>query len=157
MEETRIATVNETEDVVQYIVVKINNEQYGININFVDNIVRMQGITRVPKSQVYYKGVINLRGEIIPVMSLRLKIGLEADEFTTKTRIIILKIENATVGMIVDEVKEVVNLEEENIEKVATDVNDEKSSFISSIGKSKGELISLLDVNAVISEKDNIL
>ena len=55
----------------QYIDVMINNEQYGIDINFIDNIVRMQRITRVPKAQDYFPGVINLRGEIIPVMSLR--------------------------------------------------------------------------------------
>ena len=56
---------------IQYIVVKIGNEQYGINIKYIDNIVRKQDITRVPKTQHYYKGVINLRGEIIPVMSVR--------------------------------------------------------------------------------------
>ena len=60
----------------QYIVVKLDNEQYGIDISFVDNIVRMQQITRVPKAQSFFAGVINLRGEIIPVMNLRLKFGL---------------------------------------------------------------------------------
>lgn len=59
----------------QYIVVKIGNEQYGIDISYVDNIVRMQKITRVPKAQSYFKGVINLRGEVVPVMSLRTKWG----------------------------------------------------------------------------------
>jgi purine-binding chemotaxis protein CheW len=63
----------------QYIVVNIGQEQYGIDIKYVDNIVRMQRITRVPKAQHYFKGVINLRGEIIPVMSIRLKFALEPD------------------------------------------------------------------------------
>ena len=71
----------------QYIVIKLGSEQYGVNINYIDNIVRMQRITRVPKAQSYFKGVINLRGEIVPVMSLRLKFGLPADEITDKTRI----------------------------------------------------------------------
>ena len=66
----------------QYIVTKLGTEQYGIDISFVDNIVRMTRITRVPKSQPYFKGIINLRGEVIPVMSLRLKFGLSDDEFT---------------------------------------------------------------------------
>ncbi len=143
-----------TDTAVQYIVVKIGNEQYGININFIDNIVRMQNITRVPKAQVYFKGVINLRGEIIPVMSIRVKLGLEADVFTDKSRIIIIKMETGTVGMIVDEVREVVTLEEENIEKMSYDVTDEKSGFINGIGKNNDELISLLDVSAILSDKE---
>ena len=80
------------ETAVQYIVVKVGNEQYGIDIQYIDNIVKSQRITRVPKTQKYYNGVINLRGEIIPVMSIRLKMGLEEDEVKRTTRIIIIKI-----------------------------------------------------------------
>ena len=87
------------------------SEKYGIDISYVDNIVRMQKITRVPKAQAYFKGIINLRGEIVPVMSIRIKMGLEDDVFTNAARIIILKIEEkGSIGVIVDEVKEVVNL-----------------------------------------------
>ena len=101
----------------QYIVVKIGNEQYGLDINYIDNIVRMQSITRVPKAQTYFKGILNLRGEIVPVMSIRLKMELEDDEFTDASRIIILKIEEqGTIGVIVDEVKEVVELATEDID-----------------------------------------
>ena len=80
-------------DSKQYIVVKIGNEQYGIDISYIDTIVRMQKITRVPKAQRHFKGVINLRGEIVPVMSIRLKMKLADDEFTNASRIIILKLE----------------------------------------------------------------
>jgi len=94
----------------QYIVVKIGNEQYGIDISYVDNIVRMQKITRVPRVQNFFKGIINLRGEIVPVMSLRIRMELEEDVFTNASRIIILKIEQqSALGIIVDEVKEVVH------------------------------------------------
>lgn len=148
-----ITTEQETETAVQYIVVRIGNEQYGINIKYIDNIVRNQKITRVPKTQTYYKGVINLRGEIIPVMSIRLKLGLEDDEFTDKTRIIIVKIECATIGVIVDQVREVVTLDDDNTEKITrTSRDDAASGYISSIGKSKGELISLLDIVGLIVE-----
>ena len=127
--------------------------QNGINIKYIDNIVRNQKITRVPKTQTYYKGVINLRGEIIPVMSIRLKLGLEDDEFTDKTRIIIVKIEGATIGVIVDQVREVVTLDDDNTEKITrTSRDDAASGYISSIGKSKGELISLLDIVGLIVE-----
>lgn len=148
-----ITTEQEAETAVQYIVVRIGNEQYGINIKYIDNIVRNQKITRVPKTQTYYKGVINLRGEIIPVMSIRLKLGLGDDEFTDKTRIIIVKIEGATIGVIVDQVREVVTLDDDNTEKITrTSRDDAASGYISSIGKSKGELISLLDIVGLIVE-----
>ena len=129
---------------VQYIVVKIGNEQYGIDIKDIDNIVRSQNITRVPKTQSYYKGVINLRGEICPIMSMRLKLGLEPDELTDKTRFIIVKVEGASIGVIVDQVKEVVTLEEEDIERISRSTNDDAAAnYINAIGKKDGELISL--------------
>lgn len=135
----------------QYIVVDIGIEQYGIDIKYVDNIVRMQKITRVPKAQTYYKGVINLRGEIVPVMSIRNKFGLNNDVFTDKTRIIILKPENQeSVGIIVDSVKEVVSLEHSQIEKIQNDGKDDKARFINAVGKNQGNLISLLNVVGVI-------
>ena len=65
----------------QYIVVKIGGEHYGIDISYIDNIVRMSKITRVPKAPSYYRGVINLRGEVVPVMSLRRRMDLDDDEF----------------------------------------------------------------------------
>lgn len=136
----------------QFIVVKIGSEQYGIDITYVDNIVRMQKITRVPKAQNYFKGVINLRGEVVPVMSIRTKMGLEPDEFTDASRIIILKIEQqGSLGIIIDEVKEVVTLGEEEIDKVAS-AKDEKGNFINGIGKHGEELISLFDIYAIIEE-----
>ena len=145
----------EVSTTIQYIVVKIGNEQYGINIKYIDNIVRNQRITRVPKAQSYYKGVINLRGEIIPVMSIRLKLGLEDDNYTDKTRIIIIKVDGATIGVIVDQVKEVVTLDSEDTEKVNRSAGDDvANSYISGIGKHDGELISLLDIVSLIVEND---
>lgn len=155
MGELKVIDGSETgETIEQYIVVKIDNEQYGVNIRFIDNIVKNQIITRVPKTQRYYKGVINLRGEIIPVMSMRIKLGLAPDEYTDKTRIIIIKLENAKIGILVDQVNEVITLDEENVEKTHHDKNDEASGYISGIGKSKGELVSLLDIVSLITEKD---
>ena len=105
-------------DVAQYIVISMGEEQFGIDIRYIDNIVKMQHITRVPNVASYFKGVINLRGEVLPVMSLRLKMGLEEDVTTKNTRIIILRLEqHGMIGVIVDEVKEVINLADEDIEK----------------------------------------
>ncbi|MBE5959913.1 MAG: purine-binding chemotaxis protein CheW [Lachnospiraceae bacterium] len=142
-------------DAKQYIVVTLGNEQYGIDIQYVDNIVRMQRITRVPKAQPYFKGVMNIRGEIIPVMSLRLKFGLEEDEFKNSTRILIIKLEpQSAIGIIVDEVKEVVTIGEESIDKVVAGTADEKATFLSGVGKHGDGLISLLNLQNVIIEKE---
>ena len=145
-----IKAIGET---AQYIVIQLGDEQYGIDIKYIDNIVRMQHITRVPKVDSYLKGVINLRGEVVPVMSIRVKMGLQNDEVTKSTRIIIVKIEQqGRIGIVVDEVKEVVTLEQDQIEKVAYDSKENKDNFISGVGKCEGNLISLLDLNLVVPE-----
>ena len=159
MDELKVSGLDGTDvksgyDAQQYIVIKLGHEQYGIDIKFIDNIVRMQHITRVPKVADYLKGVINLRGEVIPVMSLRIKMNLPADEITKATRIIILKLEQqGTIGVIVDEVREVITLNPSQIERASYDGKEDKTSFIMGIGKHENELISLLDLNAVALEK----
>lgn len=146
MEENKIATLSN-----QFIVVNLGIEQYGIDIKYVDNIVRMQKITRVPKAQNFFRGVINLRGEVIPVMSLRTRFELEDDVFTDKTRIIILKPEQQDkMGVLVDSVKEVVTLEDENIEKIHSDGKKQVDRYITSVGKYQDGLISLLNINGII-------
>ena len=108
--------------------------------------------------QTYFKGIINLRGEIVPVMSVRTKMGLEDDVFTNASRIIILKFEQqSSLGIIVDEVKEVVTLGNNQIDKVDKNVYNSKDTkdFINGVGKNGEELISLLDLGAIIGEKEN--
>lgn len=145
----------ETLETFQYIVIRLGEEQYGIDIRYIDNIVRMQSITRVPKVPAYLKGVINLRGEVIPVMSIRLKMGLEEDEITRASRIIILKSEQqGNVGIIVDEVKEVVTLSAAQIDKLSYDSKESRVNFITGVGKHNGELISLLDLNSITLEEN---
>ena len=148
-------TVEVMEEKVQYIVVKAGVEQYGIDVKYVDNIVRMQKITRVPKSLPYYKGVINLRGEIIPIMSLRKKFNLADDEYTSKTRIIILKPEQQElIGVIVDRVNEVVNFSDNDIEKVSIDNKDELAKYISGVGKNTDNdtLVSILNIENLTAD-----
>ena len=142
-------------DSKQYIVVNVGNEQFGIDIQYVDNIVRMQRITRVPKAQPYFNGVINIRGEIIPVMSLRVKFDLDADVFTNKTRILIIKLEpQSAVGIIVDEVKNVITLNDDDIDINTSVGNDERSAFITGVGKKEDGLVTLLNLQGVIIDKE---
>ena len=150
-----IETTEETKK--QYIVVKIGSEQYGIDISYIDNIVRMQRITRVPKSQPYYVGVINLRGEVVPVMSLRRRFDLENDSYEGSTRIIILKLEDQSlVGVIVDEVREVVNLNPETIETPSFKLDEKNAAYLAGIGKNGENLISLLNIENVVGESKTV-
>ena len=144
-------------ELIQFIVIRLGDEAYGIDIKYIDNIVRMQQITRVPKVDDYLKGVINIRGEIVPVMSVRKKMGLEEDEITGKTRIIILKTgEGDLVGIIVDQVNQVLTLDSNNVEKVRYDDKKQKTdaSFVNGVGHYEGGLVSILDLDAVVYEKD---
>ncbi|MCM1193457.1 MAG: chemotaxis protein CheW [Butyrivibrio sp.] len=140
-------------ETIQYIVIRLGEEQYGIDIRSIDNIVRMQSITRIPKMPAFLKGVINMRGEVIPVISMRLKMDLEDDVITKATRIIVLKLEQeGNVGILVDEVKEVVSLSVNEIEKITYNAKEEKSSLINAVGKHNGELISLFDLSVISLE-----
>lgn len=139
----------------QYITIPNGNENFGIDIKSIDNIVRMQKITRVPKVQPYFLGVINLRGEIIPVMSMRRKMKLGDDVIDKDTRIIIIRLEqHSPVGIIVDSVKEVITLEKDEIIKTVYK-EGEKDSYISGVGKKDDQLISLLDISKVITEQES--
>lgn len=150
-----INAITTTNDTKQYIVVNIGSEQYGIDISFVDNIVRMQKITRVPKAQKYFKGIINLRGEVVPVMSLRLKMNLEDDCYTDKTRVIIIRVDQrGLIGITVDEVKEVVTLKATEVDKYNPESRDEQSNFIKGVGKHDNQLISLLDIFSIVDETE---
>ena len=143
----------EVVETIQYIVIRLGNEQYGIDIRNIDNIVRMQQITRIPMMPSFLKGVINMRGEVIPVISMRRKMGLEDDVITKSTRIIVLKLEQeGNVGFIVDEVKEVVTLSSREIEKITYNAKEDNQSLINAVGKYNGDLISLFDLNAISLE-----
>ncbi|MEE5989305.1 MAG: Chemotaxis protein CheW [Firmicutes bacterium ADurb.Bin354] len=148
MENQLSTTLNDT---TQYIVINLGTEQYGIDIKYIDNIVRMQQITRVPQVSPYWKGVINLRGEVIPVMSLRVKMGMEADEATKNTRIIIIKMDqHEPIGVMVDSVKEVVTLSTSQVERVPQDSRE--NGYVCGIGKQEQGLISLLDIELVLQD-----
>ena len=142
-------------EATQYIKIAVGEEFYGVDISVIENIVRMQRITRVPNVAAYIKGVINLRGEIVPIMNLRLKIGLEEIEYTKDNRIIIIKTENyGKIGLIVDAVKEVVALEEDQLEKLPYD-NTEENHFVSAVGKVDNTLVSVLDLGVVLYDKQS--
>ena len=144
-----------TVETKKYIVMKIDDEKFGINIKYVDNIIVMQNITRVPKAQSFFKGVINLRGDIVPVMSLRLRLEREPDVYTGATRIIIVKPDSQdAVGIIVDQVLEVITMQSTDIKKMNYDEKDEKAIISRGIGKHGDDLINILNLNRLIADKE---
>lgn len=137
----------------KYIITTVGDEQFGIDISYIDNIVRMQRITRVPKVQNYFKGVINLRGVVIPVMSLRLRFELPEIEDTNNTRIIIIKPDKVSpMGIIVDSVREVLDINENDMAKL--DTSDARMQYIASIAKHGDELISILNIQNLVQDKE---
>lgn len=140
----------------QYIDIRLGEDLYGIEIKYIDSIIVMQNITRVPKAQSYFLGVINLRGEVIPVMNLRTKLGLEEEEFTSTTRIMIVKPEPlaSPVGLIVDEVNEVITLNDDDVNIMNYDENDSKATYSAGIGKLGDNLVNILNIPELIGKEE---
>lgn len=143
---------NTVESMTQYIVFKLGEQSYGIDIQNVQIIEKMKAVMRVPKAPYCVKGVMNLRGEILPVVSLRDQFGLEKVDYTDKTRIIIVKLEDSMVGIIVDEVKEVIEIEETQVENVQNIQGKMKINHILGVGKVEDNIVTLLNLPNIIEE-----
>ena len=140
------------ETMQQYIVFKLNEQLYGISIQNVQIIEKIKPIMHVPKVATCIKGVMNLRGEIIPVVGLREQFKMEAKDYTDKTRIIIVQLEDAMVGLIVDEVKEVIEIENNQVEAVQNIQGKMKTSHILGVGKVEENIITILNLTNIIEE-----
>ncbi len=135
----------------QYLAFNLGSEEYGVDIHKITTIIEKNvNISRVPKTPSYVKGVINLRGEIIPVISLRLKFGLSDDVFGENTRIIIVKLDDVSAGLLVDSVAEVLLLDENSTENISTIAGDLSLDYISGVGKHNGRIITLLNLEKLI-------
>jgi len=139
----------------EYVVFKLNGEYYGIDIHNVENIEKLLTITRVPYTENYVEGVVNLRGNVIPVVDLRKRFDLPKKEFDDETRIIIVNINELKVGMIADSSSEVLKLEREDIDVAPAIRGSINVDFIREIGKSEGRIVMLIDLKKVLGI-DNI-
>jgi len=138
----------------QYVVFQLKDEAYGIDIQSVQGIEKMKKFARVPKAQECIKGVMNLRGEIIPVMSLRTRFEIEDKKYDDNTRIIIIRLDDSLIGLIVDEVKEVLELHANEIENVQSIDRKINLDYIAGVGKIKEgtKVITLLNLKTLIEE-----
>ncbi|MDX9871948.1 MAG: chemotaxis protein CheW [Clostridia bacterium] len=133
----------------QYVAFKLDSNEYAVEILAVQEIIRWSNITRVPRAPEYIKGVINLRGAIIPIVDSHLRFELAGQEVTDDTRIIVFRYDDTIIGLTVDLVTEVLSLPQQSIEKHQS-IHGAENQFISGIGKLEERLLIILDLAKVL-------
>jgi purine-binding chemotaxis protein CheW len=142
----------------KYLTFSLANEEYGIGILKIKEIIGMMPITTVPQTPEFVKGVINLRGKVIPVIDLRLRFGMDAIDYTERTCIIVVEIEGSAgtvqIGIVVDAVSEVLNVNAEDVEETPTFGAKLNTDYILGMAKMEGGVKILLDIDQVLSEQE---
>ena len=151
MAQATAATQRTTSRAGKYLTFSLAEQEYGLEILKVREIIGMVPITMVPRTPDFVKGVINLRGKVIPVVDLRLKFSMESIEQTEETCIIVVDVLGIEMGVIVDRVSEVLNIAEGNIEDTPSFGTDVNTDFILGMGKKDNQVAILLDISAVLS------
>lgn len=143
-----------SENIRQFVEFKLGDEKYGVDILQVKTIERMLPITRVPKAPHFVEGVINLRGEIVPVIDLKKRFDLSKGNVTENTRIIIVTVNDLTIGMIVDSATEVIQLSQDAIEAPPTITSGIDSDYLEGVGKVDDNLLILLNLSKVLKAQE---
>ncbi len=142
----------------KYLTFSLEDEEYGIGILKVKEIIGMMTITSVPRTPEFVKGVVNLRGKVIPVVDLRLKFSMESIPYTERTCIIVVEIdtksETVLIGIVVDSVSEVLNIKESEIEETPTFGTSLNTDYILGMAKMEGGVKILLDIDRVLSNEE---
>ena len=133
----------------------LSTEAYGVDIGAVREIIRLQYITKVPRTPEFVEGVINLRGKVIPVVDLRKRLGLPAEEESKENRIVVVDIGAQDIGVIVDAVTEVLRIATESVEPPASVIITADSEYLLGIAKLDSRLIILLDLEQVLTEAEH--
>lgn len=143
---------NEDTQKDKYLIFSLGDENYGIPIQYVIEIINIVEITTVPEQPKYVKGIINLRGKVISVMDVRLRFHKEEKEYDDRTCIIVIEVEGESLGLIVDNVKEVASIDEANISAApAMNQDDSAIGFIDGIGKMANEIWLLVDCRKLLN------
>ncbi len=137
----------------RYLTFSLGNETYGIEIKYVTEIIGIQSITELPELPGYIRGIINLRGQIIPVMDVRLRFKKEFREYNDRTCIVVIDINEVAVGLIVDSVSEVITIAEQDITP-PPQLKGQSNRYIKEIGKVGNEVKLLLDCEKMLTEKE---
>lgn len=158
--EDKSVNVVDVGNVVQsakYLTFALADEEYGLEILQVREIIGLIDITTVPRMPDFVKGVVNLRGKIIPVIDLRLKFGMSGIEYSRETCIIVLSIRNNLVGIIVDNVCEVLDIGQDKIELVPSFGMNINTDFIMGMGKVENSVVILLNIERVMTQEEMTL
>lgn len=137
---------------MQFIVFSIDKENYGIGIQDIHEIDRLKeiSITEVPKTPDYVEGIINLRGEVVPIVDLRKRFELPYKEADKDSRAVVVKLDKKTIGLIVDNVDEVITLMPEEITLPPEEIKDIDSKYVKGIGKKNDKIITILDIKEIL-------
>jgi len=144
----------QTDTIYQLVSFVVENEEFGVDILKVQEIIRTVDITRVPKSPEFVEGVINLRGRIVPVIDLRRRFGVNRKERDNDTRIIVVELTDRVVGFLVDKVKEVIRVEKSIIEPPPELTTNISANYITGVAKLQDRLLILLDLDRVLSSDE---
>jgi purine-binding chemotaxis protein CheW len=145
-------------ELLQLVSFKIGEEEFGVDILSVQEINRMSQITKVPNTPDFIEGVINLRGRVLPVIDLRVKLGMIRKEHDKNTRIVVVELRGQTLGFIVDEVNEVLRIPKDITEAPPEMVGGVDCDYITAIGKLEDRLLILLDLEKILTTSDfNVL
>ncbi len=144
------------EDEVQLVVFMMETEEFACSINNVREVLKMIRVTPLPRSLDFVEGVINMRGEVIPVIDLRKRFGLPEAERTDENRIIIVEVEERMVGLIVDSVSEVNSLTNEQIQEAPSQVAGGKTDLIKGVGKVDDRMLIILDLDRILTTEEQI-
>lgn len=146
--------INDSSEILQLVSFTIGREEFGVDIVNVQEIIRMISVTKIPGSPAFLEGVMNLRGRVIPVVNLRIKMNLEKTEFDRDTRVIVVDLKGRTTGFIVDAVNEVLRIPESITEKAGDITSGIDQEYITSIAKLEDRLLILLDLEKVLQYDD---
>jgi len=133
----------------QYVSLLLNDEKYGINIMDIEEILRMLEITRVPKAPPFVEGIINIRGKVIPIVDLRKKLGIDANDYTNETRIIVVNLKGKKVGFIVDHVEEVLRVDGSLVDKAPSASTSVDNAYIKGVARLPEGMVIILDVHQI--------
>ena len=140
----------------QLVSFKIGSEEFGINIMKVQEIIRMQEITKVPQMPHFIEGIINLRGNVIPIIDLRKKFGMPIIDITNDSRVIVVSVLDRIMGIIVDGVSEVLRLNDEQLQPPPPIISNIGREYIKGVGKLDDKrLLILLEIDKVLSEREH--
>lgn len=151
-----IQSTQENEDTLKnmYLTFRLGKEDYGIEIRYVTEIVGMQKITEVPDMPVFVKGVVNLRGQVIPVLDMRLRFNMEAREYDERTCIVVVSISGMQVGLVVDTVDEVRNIDDAQISPPPKAAGASSAQYIQGMGKVGEQVIILLEGQRLLRDNE---